>query len=311
MTAQQKITLRTVTTDPFWIDNIELTNRCPFKCIMCPRTHHMEREQGLMDFGLFQSIVDQVVYENRSRAPERLAREHVWLHHFGESLVHPEFHEFSLYARHQGMNTGFSLNPLMLTTKVIDKLIAADPTIIYVSLDGHDDETFEKIRGVPDAYEKSKEHLMEYLDRKMAAGSKTKVVLSMIYFPLNIESIQKTIDFWQNVKGIDQFLNKPYVTWDGTVDEINALNFSQPGHEGKQRQLQCLKPWQKMTVNWDGSIVACCFDHDKKYVLGDASKQSLTEIWNGPEMQELRHQFMTMNVTTSPCKSCESLFCYR
>jgi radical SAM protein with 4Fe4S-binding SPASM domain len=310
MTALRTIKLSDSSENPFWIDNIELTNRCPFKCIMCPRTHNMEREQGLMDFGLFQSIIDQVVFENRDRAPRRLAEEYVWLHHFGESLVHPDFHEFSIYASNQGLRNGFSLNPLMLTPRIIDKLIEADPAIIYISLDGHDNESFEKIRGIPDAYEKSKEHLMNYLDRKLAAGSKTYVILSMIYFPLNITSIEKTVDYWKSVKGIDQFLSKSYVTWDGSVDEINALNFVQPGTEGKKRIIGCLKPWQKMTVNWDGTVVACCFDHDKKYVLGDASTQALSEIWNGEKMKGLRQQFISKNVTTSPCKSCDKLYCY-
>ena len=311
MTAQQKIILRATTPAPFWIHNIELTNRCPFKCIMCPRTHTMTRDEGLMDFGLFQSVVDQMVYENRTRAPARMKKETVWLHHFGESLVHPNFHEFSIYARYQGLNPGFSLNPLMLTTKVIDKLIEADPATVYISLDGHDNESFEKIRGVANAYEKSKDHLMDYLGRKVAAGSKTKVILSMIYFPLNADSIEKTTDHWSSLKGIDEFLRKPFETWDGTVNEINDLNFSKPQHEARQRQLKCMKPWYKMTVNWDGTVVACCYDHDKRYVLGDVSRQPLSDIWNGPEMQELRRQFITLDVKTSPCRSCEQLYAYQ
>ena len=42
------------------IYNLETTNHCPYKCIMCPRTYDMTRPLGHMDFELFKDIVDQL-----------------------------------------------------------------------------------------------------------------------------------------------------------------------------------------------------------------------------------------------------------
>jgi hypothetical protein len=45
--------LSAVCAHPFSIANIELTNRCPMRCVMCPRTHRMGRPQGYMNFDVF------------------------------------------------------------------------------------------------------------------------------------------------------------------------------------------------------------------------------------------------------------------
>ena len=45
---------RAVVGYPFGLHNIELTNRCPMRCVMCARTHGMTRAQGNMGFALFR-----------------------------------------------------------------------------------------------------------------------------------------------------------------------------------------------------------------------------------------------------------------
>src|SRR5262245_44740144 len=62
----------------FAIDNIELTNRCPMRCIMCPRTEHMTRAQGYMSFDVFKRVIDEFVTVN----PEAARTRGAFLHHF-------------------------------------------------------------------------------------------------------------------------------------------------------------------------------------------------------------------------------------
>ncbi len=52
----------------------------------------------------------------------------------------------------------------------------------------------------------------------------------------------------------------------------------------------CLFPWQHLVVQWDGRVVPCCRDYDGELVLGDATEQTLLEIWRGPALQRLREQ---------------------
>jgi hypothetical protein len=61
--AYVRIWKRKITVNPqgFHVFNIELTNKCPMKCIMCARTHQMTRAQGIMDFELFRRMIDEYV----------------------------------------------------------------------------------------------------------------------------------------------------------------------------------------------------------------------------------------------------------
>lgn len=300
-------------TDRFWISEIELTNRCPFSCVMCPRTDHMTRAQGVMEFSLFKKIIDELVSLN----PHDIRmNEPMWLHHFGESLVHPEFGKLIRYAQSCGIKARLSVNPLMLSESIAEELLDAEPAYLVFALDGHDDESFAKIRGVSNAYEKSKRNLIRFLNKKVAAGKKIHATLSVIDFPLNnmtaAENRQTWERHWKSVPGIDQFLWKPFVTWNGSMPEITALGRASPEAEAMQAHLKHFKvtcdwPWKRMIVTWNGNVVACCYDFDAKYVIGNANTQSLDDIWNGAPMQNLRREFVSGRVTNPLCASCKYL----
>ncbi len=59
--------------------------------------------------------------------------------------------------------------------------------------------------------------MMEYLRLK------TRVQLSMIDFSLNKESIAALKNHWESVAGIDEFLCKPFITWNGDGSDVNAV----------------------------------------------------------------------------------------
>ena len=62
-----------------------------------------------------------------------------------------------------------------------------------------------------------------------------------------------------------------------------------------------------MTITWNGEVVPCCYDYDNKYVVGNASSNTLNEIWRGERMTALRREFLSNQVTNSLCRSCPSL----
>lgn len=293
--------------DPTWVNtpytifNIELTNRCPFKCIMCARTHNMTRAQGLMEFDLFRKVIDEYVQDS----PEQAMGSECWLHHFGESLVHPEFDRFIAYASAQGVFTALSLNPLLLKPPLALALLRAEPKKLYLSIDGHDDASFERIRGIKDAYEPSVRHLLDFLELKKALGSKVVICVSMILFGENKESIERTRDFWSGLEGVDFFYDKSFVTWDGNAPDVSRLDGERP--TVRKDQVTCAFPGTRMTVTWDGDIVPCCYDYDKRLVLGNAGRQSLKEIWNGQPMRDLRREFLNNRVENPLCRNCDYL----
>ena len=112
-------------------------------------------------------------------------------------------------------------------------------------------------------------------------------------------------------QGIDEFVLKSFTTWDGSAQEINDFSSFLVDNEerrGKHNRPACNLPWRKMTVTWDGDVVPCCYDYNKKFVLGNIREQSLEEIWNGPMMQALRQEFNSNHVTNALCKNCSALY---
>ncbi len=290
-----------ITTAPLAVFNIELTNQCPMKCVMCARTEGMTRRQGLMDLALYTAVIDQLAADN----PQFYRDNQLWLHHFGESLLHPQFDTFIQLAAKRDLQPALSLNPLLLTEDVTERLLQAQPHLLYISLDGHDNESFFRIRGVRNAYDKSHQLLLAFLRRKVQLNSKVKVVLSMINFAENTESIEKMQQYWQQIPGIDQFMAKGFVSWNGDIQSINQ--YEQPQGLPYRHFVSCQIPWRTMTITWDGDVVPCCYDYDKKYVLGNAASQSLREIWNGAPMQQLRREFNANQVQNPLCRNCTSL----
>src|SRR5262249_10008487 len=158
--------------------------------------------------------------------------------------------------------------------------------------------------GLPDLYDKSSERVIEFLQIKREMRSETKIVLSMINFSLNADSIAAVAEKWRQYPEIDEVLSKPFTTWDGSVAKVNDLR---PREFTKLDKVTCKFPFTKMTVAWDGDVTPCCFDFDKKLVLGNVTKQSLASIWNGAPMRALRKEFLSNNVTNPLCRKCPSL----
>jgi radical SAM protein with 4Fe4S-binding SPASM domain len=286
----------------FRLENLELTNACPMKCIMCARTYKMTRPQGFMDMKLFKKIIDEVSGLN---APF-IREDDFWLHHFGESLLHPDFDKMISYCNEKGVKAGLSVNPMVMEENIAKRLIDARPNLLFLALDGHDDESFYKIRGVPNAYEKSKENILNFLKLKKEAHNKIKTVISMIDFPENRDSINKVRGYWKRMEGVDDVLLKPFTDWNGEVEKINSLVDS----TDKKRpcRVKCRSPWIRMSIAWDGDVLPCCYDYDKKYVLGNVNDNSLLEIWNGERMQQLRREFISGNVKNPLCRKCSMLY---
>ena len=288
--------------ETFRITNIELTNRCPFKCVMCVRTAGMTRAQGDMDPELFKRIIDEYFQES----PDAARTSELSFTHFGESLLHEQFEELIAYAVSKGCSrTLLSINPLMLTDDTADRLLRCGLSRIHISLDGHDDATFEHIRGVRKAYSKSVERLEKFLHKaERLRPNRPLIRLGMINFPENAASIERLKAVWESHPGIDEFWSKQFTVWSGQVESVNRLVDYKPSD---RYVITCSFPWLSMTVLWDGRVVPCCSDHDGIYVYGDLKQSTLSQIWRAEPISRLREEFLSGTVTNKLCANCDYL----
>ena len=97
------------------------------------------------------------------------------------------------------------------------------------------------------------------------------------------------ISLEENKHEIDKFLKQ----WRGNK-EINMIrlkpkaNLNAEDLKDKMPTTACIQVWRNFNVNWDGTVIPCCFDVDKKYVLGNVAEQSVKDIWTSDKFREFR-----------------------
>lgn len=106
---------------------------------------------------------------------------------------------------------------------------------------------------------------------------------------------------------MDEFRLKPFTTWDGNSQSVNQLVGISSSAEPARVAATCRWPWTSMTVLWDGDVVPCCNDFDKRYVLGNLHRESMTSIWNNEPMTALRAELAGGLVRNDLCRNCKNL----
>ncbi len=56
----------------------------------------------------------------------------------------------------------------------------------------------------------------------------------------------------------------------------------------KVRMSCCPEVYDKLSIDWDGKVTACCSDYDNQMTVGNLADNTLKEIWNGNELNSVR-----------------------
>lgn len=267
------------------IDQIELTNRCPYSCKMCPRTLAMDRALGNMPLDLFERIIKQVAGEQT----------YMGLHHFGESLVHPGLPDAVAIALEYGVRSGISCNPPSLSPKLSKRLLDAQIATMLFSFDSLDPDRYREIRGQAAKFEKGDANLREFIRLRDEGDYATFTTLQMISMHRNEGETDRFLDYCRDV-GVDYGVIIRLGRWDFDDSYVQQLgDYTSPGYTG-----YCSRPWSSVVVLWNGLVVPCCHDYNGQVVLGDLKEQSLSNIWRSTKAK----QFRLDNYVSPLCQQC-------
>ncbi|MEM3519547.1 MAG: radical SAM/SPASM domain-containing protein, partial [Candidatus Hadarchaeales archaeon] len=241
----------------------------------------------------FKKIIDEAKYF----APV------LWLHVFGEPLMNPEIFRMIKYCKERGIrNVGLSTNITLLDREKSAKLLDSGLDIIVLSLDGATRETYAAIRRGGD-FEKAENNVKTFLEMKEKKGSKIHVILSIIRMKETQKEIAAFKKRW-NSPMIDEIWVKEFITWGGQLDLSDIAPQNRNSQSMKQRY-PCRKFWESVVISSNGKVLPCCYDYDEKLILGDITKQTLSEIWNGEILQEIRKAQCNGNFDNPLCKNCQ------
>jgi len=273
--------------------HIEPTNVCNIRCVMCPQPTIMKRKKGFMSMDLYKKVIDEL---------KDTPAEFVYLHQFGESLLHKNLFDMIKYAKRAGLQTGFSTNATILTKENSQKLLDASLDCLILSLDGGSEDIYEKYRLGAD-WKKVEENCFDFMElRKKYNNEKLPhVVAQTISMKDNENSIDNLYDKFSKYNC--SFTNKPFNEWGGKVDEINELSTNDNPTDAGNRQ-RCEKPYKLLTIEWDGTVVPCTRFFDNQYVYGVFPEKSLREIWNGEAAVNFRKSHLSDRSKVEFCNTC-------
>jgi len=247
----------------------------------------MKRPKGVMDMGLFRSIVDQAVDAGATT---------VSIENFGEAFCDPHIFERAAYAKSKGLRTMTISNASLLNEDKCRRVVELFDTI-RLSVYAVTKNTYEKIhRGLNfEDVEANVDCLFK--TRKKMPSSKLKIEMYYLLMQENEGELKAWLEKYEKMANAVAVW-KPHNWSDGR-------GYRHP--QGKK--VSCRRPFTgPLQVQWDGFVVPCCFDYDSRIILGDLKKETLREVFGGVKYDELRKAHDEGDFSKFPfCDGCDQL----
>ncbi|MDP4183179.1 MAG: radical SAM protein [Bacillota bacterium] len=280
--------------------DIEVTNCCNLKCPMCPRTvlinenipvNGEKLKTGFIDFEFYKDIIDQAV---------DMGVKAVKLNWLGEPTMHKDLANMIRYAKDKGIiDVLINTNGLFVDEKLAEGLIKAGLDKLLFSFDSPYKEVYENIR-IGSDYDKVISNIKNIKSLREKSGSDTPLTrVSMVLMKENADQFKDFVELFKEHVDI--------VAWSEYTNKEELLG------EGRKRlkrekikNFACAQLWQRMFVTWNGKVVVCCADIKMEYVVGDAKKEKLKDIWKNEKYTNIRMRHMEGNYNSIPiCSVCD------
>jgi radical SAM protein with 4Fe4S-binding SPASM domain len=217
------------------------------------------------------------------------------------------------YARKKKIYTTTSTNAHFLTDNLARKTVESGLDRIIISLDGLDQDTYEKYR-IGGSVEKVLEGTRNLVKWKKELKSfKPFIILQFIVFSTNEHQVPALKQLARDL-GVDKLEIKTAQLYN--FEEGNSLlpenkSFSRYRQKSAGKYIinnplnnHCFRMWRGCVVTWDGLVVPCCFDKDAEHRLGDLKKDSFKTIWKGRPYDNFRQKLFASRRGIDICRNC-------
>lgn len=285
---------------PLYLD-IELTNCCNIHCNMCPvGTDAMKRNKGFMSEEVFEQILNNI---------KRYHIQGVRFIRWGEPTLHPHFLDWAKALKQEGVLVHFNTNGLLLNEEKIKEIIEAKIDSVKFSFQGIDDLTYGEMRS-GGSYSKLL-HIIKMMYSMRGKGAKPYISVTT---SITYESDEEITRFQEEIS--------PYCDEVGVgrtkMQHIDIKRmklskerktvyerFMKEDRSSMHRMTVCPEIWDKLSVNWDGSVSACCQDYDNIMIVGNILENDLKEIFHNEKEKYYREILKNDNYEQlALCRNC-------
>lgn len=229
-----------------------------------------------MSKGLFNKILAET---GEHKTPLRFVR-------FGEPTVHPELEKFISLAKKDGRKVHINTNGFYVTDIMLKFFVEKQLDSIKFSFQGCNRAEYQKWR--------DKDFFCELIENiKTLHGMREfhKKELPFIVVGTTItDEVPEDVEAFK--MKVEKYCDMILV---GKTEDLSL-----PRHSPKC----CPEVFDKLSINWDGTVSACCGDYDNKMLVGDMNSETLLDIWHGAKLAYYRE--MIVNKQHSELELCRS-----
>ena len=179
----------------------------------------------------------------------------------------------------------FNTNGLLFDEKTMEKIIDIEVDSVKFSFQGIDDQTYVEMRSGG-----SYSQLLNTIKTMYTMRGDRKAPYISISTSTTYESEEEIENFKNIVRPYCDEVNvgKTKMTHvniaNMSLSEERREIYQQFAKEEKgsmRHMLVCPEVWDKLSINWDGSISACCQDYDNLMLVGNILEDNLQDIFMG------------------------------
>ena len=275
---------------------IEPTTFCGADCIMCARSKYIQKPEH-MNLILFKKCIDECA-ENGYNS--------FLFGGMGDPLANNDIIKMFEYIKESIPNSLIRLTTTgQLLNQKLFKDICCYVDVVKFSNYGFTKATYESVhRGSLD-FEKVKKNILNFISfrneyiNKNVCKNKPYIIMNYLDLKENHHEIEKWIDFWKE-KEVDQIDIWKQHNWSGHVGEISNV----------KERMPCSRVLNNSLAIWvDGCVSICCFDCEKKAIVGTIPQDRLKDILNSTvvnEYSQIHRKYLNLDCTI--CLLCDQ--CY-
>lgn len=294
---------------------IEPTSACNLHCTMCFRHNWFDEKIGTMPDAVVQEVL---------RLPPKLPNlETVMFSGMGEPLLHPEIDTMVRAFSGQGIRTELLANGTLLTEEKSAKLLDAGLSMLWVSVDGFDRESYEKVH-IGAQFDLISKHLAGF----DALRGRCKLGFTFVITQDNIKQLAKLNAFADRYHA--DTINLSYavpcapVTAEQACYDAGYKIGKQQRLDGNLQQKRQLDECPFVSeggcfIKWNGDVSPCMqllhssysyFYEEKRKITGKSygnlTQCGLQRIWDSPDYAQFRKRVRDFEFSDCTiCMGCE------
>jgi ubiquinone/menaquinone biosynthesis C-methylase UbiE/MoaA/NifB/PqqE/SkfB family radical SAM enzyme len=281
---QSSLEVDAVIQNPPSIFSIETSLLCSLGCPECALgSNRISRERGILSYERFKLVADKI----------RPYVQYIYLHIWGEPLLNkhivPIIRYASAFAR-----TNISTNGMSITAPLAEDLITSGVSDIIVSIDGFTQEIYAKYRvGGNLAKVLASLELLQKLNAKH--GNRVNITPQFIVFKHNQHEMDGFQKYCRSL-GLKAVFKAPYIRKSSCFQDSDKPEFVRTKYRDlkalREAMRSCTDPRSVFTILLDGSVVACCYDHNKQTCFGNIFESDVLDIWHSPRYSHFRRDIV-------------------